>query len=314
MNTDLLQRYITGDVSEKEALEVAKWIAESEEHQREYHTVRKLQDILLWQTGAEDIPYMENSHVASLKVWDVHLLRVAATVVLVIFSLTYWWTRYEAHQSSAPQQSIYTPNGQRAELVLADGTRVWLNSNTTLRYNDFTSADIREVELNGEGYFSVAKNTDKPFIVKTNRYHIKVLGTEFNVSAYASTSVWSASLVRGKIDIDAIDGSRLMELEPNTEAYLENGSLMKRGINSAESAFKWRKGQISFDNQSMQNIIRKLENCYDVRIVVRNKHILQGRYTGTFAIRDGVSHILDVLSTYEHFSYTLEKDNQIIIY
>ena len=89
---------------------------------------------------------------------------------------------------------------------------------------------------------------------------------------------------------------------------------MKRGINSAESAFKWRKGQISFDNQSMQNIIRKLENCYDVRIVVRNKHILQGRYTGTFAIRDGVSHILDVLSTYEHFSYTLEKDNQIIIY
>ena len=142
MNTDLLQRYITGDISEKEALEVAKWIAESEEHQREYHTVRKLQDILLWQTGAEDIPYMENSHVASLKVWDVRLLRVAATIVLVIFSLTYWWTRYEAHQSSAPQQSIHTPNGQRAELVLADGTRVWLNSNTTLRYNDFTSTNF----------------------------------------------------------------------------------------------------------------------------------------------------------------------------
>ena len=313
MNTDLLQRYVAGDVSEEEALEVAKWISENGEHLKEYRAARKLQDVLLWRNEAENVLYKESTRRVSLKAWTVRLLCVAS-IVLVVFSLTYWWTRREIRQYSAPQQSIHTPNGQRAELILADGTRVWLNSNTTLRYNDFTSANIREVELNGEGYFSVAKNADKPFIVKTNRYHIKVLGTEFNVSAYASTSVWSASLVRGKIDIDAIDGSRLMELEPNTEAYLENGSLMKRGINSAESAFKWRRGQISFDNQSMQNIIRKLENCYDVRIVVRNKHILQGRYTGTFAVRDGVSHILDVLSTYEHFSYTLEKDNQIIIY
>ena len=63
----------------------------------------------------------------------------------------------------------------------------------------------------------------------------------------------------------------------------------------------------------MQNIIRKLESSYDVRIIVHNKNILQSRYTGTFSVRDGVSHILDVLSTYEHFSYTLEKDNRIII-
>ena len=312
MNTDLLQRYVAGDVSEEEALEVAKWIAESDEHLREYRSVRKLQDVLLWRNEAENVLYKKSSSTASLKYWGVRLLRVAA-VVLVVFSITYWWTRREIRQYSAPQQSIHTPNGQRAELILADGTRVWLNSNTTLRYNDFTSANIREVELNGEGYFSVAKNPDKPFIVRTNRYHIKVLGTEFNVSAYASTSVWSASLVRGKIDIDAADGSRLMELEPNTEAYLENGNLMKRGLNASESAFKWRKGQICFDNQSMQNIIRKLESSYDVRIIVHNKNILQSRYTGTFSVRDGVSHILDVLSTYEHFSYTLEKDNRIII-
>ena len=299
MNTDLLQQYVAGDVSEEEALEVAKWISENDEHLKEYHAARKLQDVLLWRNDAENVLYKESTRTVSLKAWTVRLLRVAS-IVLVVFSLTYWWTRREIRQYSAPQQSIHTPNGQRAELILADGTRVWLNSNTTLRYNDFTSANIREVELNGEGYFSVAKNPDKPFIVKTNRYHIKVLGTEFNVSAYASTSVWSASLVRGKIDIDAADGSRLMELEPNTEAYLENGNLMKRGLNASESAFKWRKGQICFDNQSMQNI-------------VHNKNILQSRYTGTFSVRDGVSHILDVLSTYEHFSYTLEKDNRIII-
>ena len=312
MNTDLLQRYVAGDVSEEEALEVAKWISENGEHLKEYRAARKLQDVLLWRNDAENVLYKESTRRVSLKAWTVRLLRVAS-IVLVVFSLTYWWTRREIRQYSAPQQSIHTPNGQRAELILADGTRVWLNSNTTLRYNDFTSANIREVELNGEGYFSVTKNPDKPFIVKTNRYHIKVLGTEFNVSAYASTSVWSASLVRGKIDIDAADGSRLMELEPNTEAYLENGNLMKRGLNASESAFKWRKGQICFDNQSMQSIIRKLESSYDVRIIVHNKNILQSRYTGTFSVRDGVSHILDVLSTYEHFSYTLEKDNRIII-
>ena len=207
MNTDLLQRYVAGDVSEEEALEVAKWISENGEHLKEYRAARKLQDVLLWRNEAENVLYKESTRTVSLKAWTVRLLRVAS-IVLVVFSITYWWTRREIRQYSAPQQSIHTPNGQRAELILADGTRVWLNSNTTLRYNDFTSANIREVELNGEGYFSVAKNPDKPFIVKTNRYHIKVLGTEFNVSAYASTSVWSASLVRGKIDIDAADGSR----------------------------------------------------------------------------------------------------------
>ena len=130
MNTDLLQRYVTGDVSEEEALEVAKWISENDEHLKEYHAARKLQDVLLWRNDAENVLYKESTRTVSLKAWTVRLLRVAS-IVLVVFSLTYWWTRREIHQYSAPQQSIHTPNGQRAELILADGTRVWLNSNTT---------------------------------------------------------------------------------------------------------------------------------------------------------------------------------------
>ena len=105
-----------------------------------------------------------------------------------------------------------------------------------------------------------------------------------------------------------------MVLEPNTEAYVENGNLMKRSMSTIESAFKWRKGQISFENRSMAEIIRKLETCYDVKIIVHNKSILQSRYTGTFAVHDGISHILNVLSTYDKFTYVLEKDNKIIIY
>ena len=170
------------------------------------------------------------------------------------------------------------------------------------------------VELDGEGYFIVTKNPAKPFIVKTSLYDIKVLGTEFNVTAYSSMRDWHASLINGKIDIDAKDGSKLMVLEPNTEAYVENGNLMKRSMNTIESAFKWRRGQISFENRSMTEIIRKLEACYDVKIIVYNKRILQSRYTGTFAVHDGISHILDVLSAYDKFAYTLENDNKIIIY
>ena len=312
MNADLLHRYIAGDVSEQEALEVAAWIAESNKNEHEYKVQRSLYDITLWRTE-EDGRFLQKEKYGILsKSLIIRVCRIAA-IILVVFSLTYWWTQRKINIAPVIQM-VHTPKGQRTEMVLSDGTKVWINSNSTLKYCDFTSQDRRVVELDGEGYFIVTKNPTKPFIVKTTRYDIKVLGTEFNVTAYSSERDWHALLVNGKIDINAKDGSNLMVLEPNTEAYVENGNLMKRSMSTAESAFKWRKGQISFENRSMAEIIRKLETCYDIKIIVHNKSILQSRYTGTFAVHDGISHILNVLSTYDKFTYVLEKDNKIIIY
>ncbi len=312
MDANLLHRYVAGDVSEQEALEVAAWIAESNKNEHQYKVYRSLYDIALWRTEEAEVFLQKKNYGILSKSLMIKMCRIAA-IVLVVFSLTYWWARGKGDIAPAIQ-TVHTPKGQRTEMLLSDGTKVWINSNSTLKYSDFTSQDRRVVELDGEGYFIVTKNPAKPFIVKTSRYDIKVLGTEFNVTAYSSTRDWHASLINGKIDIDAKDGSNLMVLEPNTEAYVENGNLMKRSMNTIESAFKWRRGQISFENRSMTEIIRKLEACYDVKIIVYNKRILQSRYTGTFAVHDGISHILDVLSAYDKFAYTLENDNKIIIY
>ena len=104
-----------------------------------------------------------------------------------------------------------------------------------------------------------------------------------------------------------------MTLEPNTFAYIKDGKLIKKNLDFTEDEFKWRKGQISFDNLSMQEIIHKLEIYYDVKIIVKRKGILKNSYTGTFAVHDGISHILNVLSAYDKFEYIIEKDNIIII-
>ena len=100
------------------------------------------------------------------------------------------WTGKHQVPEDKTWQSIYVPAGQRAELMLADGTKVWLNSRSTLTFPGSFKGNIRNVKLDGEGYFAVTKNVEQPFIVETNKCNVKVLGTELNVMAYAADSVW----------------------------------------------------------------------------------------------------------------------------
>lgn len=311
MNPELLQKYIAGNATEAEKQRVTEWIQENPENMREYMAQRKLHDMVLWRTEpvAEENS-RERKHF-SLRGVCMEAAKIAAVLAIVLLGTHYWTGKHQVPEDKT-WQSIYVPAGQRAELMLADGTKVWLNSRSTLTFPGSFKGNIRNVKLDGEGYFAVTKNVEQPFIVETNKCNVKVLGTEFNVMAYAADSVWETSLLEGAVEI-LVPGSNNsgMRLEPNMMASLKGNRLVKGRIKEVDY-FLWREGLLCFNDISVRDMIEKLKLYYGVDIVVNNTRILKNRYTGKFRTKDGVEHVLKVLKLNNKFTYTKNDETNVI--
>ena len=156
------------------------------------------------------------------------------------------------------------------------------------------------------------KNAEQPFIVETNKCSVKVLGTEFNVMAYATDSIWETALLKGAIEILSPSATMNgMKLEPNTMASLKEDRLIKGRIKDPDH-FLWREGLICFNNVSVKDMLEKLKLYYGVDIVVNNTKILNNRYTGKFRTGDGVEHVLKVLKLNNKFTYKKDDEKNVI--
>lgn len=272
---------------------------------------RKLHDIALWRTEPVKTENKQLKKHFTLRTLWIETAKIAAIFAVVLLGTYYWSEKHQAEQSES-LQSIHVPAGQRAELMLADGTKVWLNSLSTLTFPGHFNGDIRNVKLDGEGYFAVTKNEKQPFIVETNKCNVKVLGTEFNVMAYAADSIWETALLEGAVEILS-PGTTMngMKLEPNTMASLKGNKLIKGRIKDPEH-FLWREGLICFNNVSVKDMLEKLKLYYGVDIIVNNTKILNNRYTGKFRTGDGVEHVLRVLRLNNKFTYKKDDEKNVI--
>lgn len=310
MNAELLQKYIEGNATDDESRRVTEWIQASPDNMREYMAQRKLHDVALWRTE----PVTEERQPArrrfTLRRIGAEVAKAAAVLAVGWIGLQLW-PKDQQQPEQVAMQTIYVPAGQRVELSLADGTRVWLNARTTLSFPGKFTGDTRNVRLEGEGYFDVARNEEQPFVVETGKCDVKVLGTEFNVMAYPEDSLWETSLLRGAVEI-VIPGQRqTLRLEPNTMASLRGNQLTKGAIREPDH-FLWREGLICFNNISVGDMMEKLELYYGVDIVVNNRRIVNNRYTGKFRTKDGVEHVLKVLRLNNRFTYTKDDETNVI--
>lgn len=312
MNQELLNKYIAGDATPEEKEEVARWLDADKKNMKEFLALRKLYDISIWQQ--EQTPVAKDKLSLGNKRWtlrsaSLELAKVAAIFILA-FTSVYSFLINEDNDS-AKMQTIFVPPGQRAELTLTDGTKVWLNAKTTFTFPDKFTANNRRVTLDGEGYFDVTKNPEKPFIVNTERYDIKVMGTEFNVTAYSGSSVFETSLLKGAVEVFSPAKDTKVSLEPHMRTYEENGILKKDTIEH-ENYFLWKEGLICFYDEPVDKMIEKLQLYYDVKIDVQNKTLLNNRYSGKFRTKDGVEHVLKVLQLNNKFSYEKDNDRNLI--
>lgn len=300
MEKELLHKYFRGDTSPQEEKQVMDWAEASADNYRQYLEERKIWNALLihYTTSAEKASTFSAQN-KSFILWKIG--SIAASIALLI-SLS--WIIFTANKEE-PQslQAVMVPAGQRVQLVLGDGTKVWLNSKSTFTYPTSFGKNIREVELDGEGYFEVTKNEKAPFIVKTRKYDIKVLGTTFNVSAYQNKlSAFETSLLEGAIDVSTGDQTEWISLTPNEKVTEIDGILQKDTINNPEH-LRWREGLICLDDEPFENLMRKFAVYYGIDIVINNPNVLKYKCTGKFRQTDGIEYALRVLQKDVKFKY-----------
>lgn len=191
--------------------------------------------------------------------------------------------------------SMTTPRGGTYRIMLADGTTVWLNAGSTLRYPVQFDPKERIVELEGEAYFEVQKTKGKriPFVVKSKGQDISVLGTEFNVSAYADEQTVRTVLVNGSVKVLAHDAKGEVLLQPGEESVLSSEGIHKRQANIA-SVTAWKAGKFRFDDTELHDIMNQLSRWYDLEVQYRGE-IKDKYFYGVMNRDQPLSDVLDVL-------------------
>ena len=311
MDQKSLIRYIVGYATAEEKSIMAEWLDANPEHMREFLAFRKLYDITLWQEETID-KQITNS---SKSVFKIRNLVIETLKMAAIFAVAFLGIRYFLPSSHVvvpvAMQTIHVPAGQRAELTLTDGTKVWLNAKSTFIFPNHFTANSRNVTLDGEGYFDVSNNKNQPFIVKTEKYDVKVWGTQFNVMAYSGNPIFETSLLEGSVELLSQATDKGLLIHPNERIFLKSNQLVRAPISNFNH-FLWKEGLISFDNESFSEMADKLELYFDLKINLENDQILNNRYTGKFRMKDGVEHILKVLQLSNKFRFKIDEKLNLI--
>lgn len=317
MKEEILIRFIQGTSNMKETQMVMQWINASKENEKRLLEMQHILNASLeWDSIFQDLEMPEKS---SQKLYHFQWKKIATVAASVLILLSGGWMlawktlQYQISQHMPLAECIQVPAQQRLDLTLSDGTKVCLNANSTLRFdNDWTRKE-RRVFLDGEAYFEVAHDKSRPFIVETNTYDIQVLGTTFNVNAYQKEGNFEVALIEGSVQINDKEEHKLLQLNPNEEAVLSNGYLAKHQTQDKDQ-FKWTDGILAFNNESYETIFKKLENYYNVEIAIKDATISQYYITAKFYVDSGLEHILKILQQSNKFQYTWnKKDNHISV-
>lgn len=213
--------------------------------------------------------------------------------------------------------TIRVPYGRNLSITLQDGTVVMLNSGSSMTYpSSFVDMDIREVQLKGEAFFEVAKNPEKPFIVKTETMYTQVFGTVFNVSAYAEDGNSEVVLVEGSVGVgktDTAGANDLQMLKPSQKAIDMADGETDFVVEDVDvtSYISWTQGILTFENESMGQIIKRLQRQYNIKIVNQYEELDERRFTGMFD-EESIDHVLRTIQAHTHFSYD-KRENLITI-
>ena len=191
--------------------------------------------------------------------------------------------RYSSHDSIGmanvnKNNELIIPKGGEYQVVLADGTKVWLNSASRLIYPQSFMGKERRVVLSGEAFFDVAHDAERPFIVETSRMNVKVLGTRFNVNDYDDNEEVSTTLVNGSVEIISGD-QQAFRLVPGEQAYGKENELEKREVN-VRLYTSWIDGKFLFNNTELEEIAKQISRWYDVEIFFSSESVKKVRFTG----------------------------------
>ncbi|KUJ63459.1 hypothetical protein AR687_01860 [Flavobacteriaceae bacterium CRH] len=212
--------------------------------------------------------------------------------------------RYEGtkaeHQGEIAYNTLVTANGKTFQIELPDGTNVWMNAGSSLKYPTYFSGNERSVTLTGEAYFEVAHNEKMPFKVFSNGQEVEVLGTHFNIKAYLNEPNIKTTLLEGKIKITENDNSMLVKPGQQVLVFTDNHVMKIADVNT-ESSVAWKNRLFYFENAKCDEIMREIERWYDVDVVYKGK-IPDERFQGAIQKDLKLNQVLKMLESKDvHF-------------
>ncbi|MGN6491903.1 MAG: FecR family protein [Agriterribacter sp.] len=212
--------------------------------------------------------------------------------------------------------TITTPRGRQFQLVLQDGTKVWLNAASSITYPAYFSGNERKVKISGEAYFEVARMENKPFKVSVNEAaEIEVLGTHFNINSYKDEENIKTTLLEGSVKTSVIAGSKVQEqliLKPGQQAEIANNGQLKLNPSvNADQVMAWKNGLFNFDNASLEEVMRQLSRWYDIKVVYE-KGIPQMSFGGELSRNVSLAGLLSGLER-AGVHFRIEEGRQLVV-
>lgn len=243
------------------------------------------------------------------------VLQYAAVVLLVIMAGVgghlYTTVQVKDTEHNNSKYLVQTDKGQRANITLPDGTVVWLNSYTQLQYNADYGTTKRIVTLTGEAYFEVAKNKDKPFIVKTEGVDVEALGTTFNIKAYQEDPRIVATLFSGAVRIASNENNVILSPDENATYDRNSGRLVINQLENSSYAKMWRDNELVFNGETLDEIAVLLNRMYNVQIIFKSERIKKYCFSGVIC-NNSLDNVIELISLTSPITYETRGDTIVL--
>lgn len=240
----------------------------------------------------------------------LRIISVAVLLLLVGTTSLFFFINPENSTDTMQKFVVEVPSGAKSKVTFPDGSVVWLNSESKIEYDSDFAKSSRNVSLYGEGYFEVSENKSLPFVVKTEKLFVKVLGTKFNLKSYQEDQDIKVILKEGAVKVgQLVDDADLVTLKPDQQlTYQKSGAIIQIDSVDASHIDAWRDGSIIFDRVSLNEISKQLKRLYDIPIQIENEALKNIVYYSDFKGNVPIEKILEILSSGNKFNYEVKSD------
>lgn len=322
INEEVLASYLRGELEAADAAAVETWYEASAANRKKLGQVYYILFINDRINASEEIDVEHSLRELKARMHPRRrgyrriVWRVAAAAAVIMILITGSLGTLTVAERLEQPLTVYTQLGERSQVELPDGTKVWLNSSSRVEYRSTLFSRERRVKMKGEVYFEVAHDEHSPFIVSTNGLDVRVLGTKFNIRNIEQKHLVSTVLLEGSVMAYA-EGNEAysVRLRPSQELVYDTETkyMQLRNCEMAERSINWIDGRFRFEENTFEEIVAELQRYYNVEVHFMDDSLRAERFSGDFHVEDGIYHIMSVLQLTYKFHYKVNS-NDIEIY
>lgn len=323
---NLIIRFLRHETSAAEIKVLEQWLSEDPMHRKLFHEIntefralsendrdyKHIEEI--WQSLSDKIETTENVKTRTIKAVSpgITWYRIAASICIVLLAGLGVW-KYIKPDLEKPLAIIIEQTADKKKLVtLVDGTKVWLNANSSIQYDENFGKNTRTVLLKGEAYFDVTK-TGIDFIVQTNNFNIQVKGTKFNVTAFNNDVHECATLEEGRVVLQVKGNSKAFDLKPGDQVTFDNTSnAVSRKVVRPSSYSLWKEDPLKFQNATLEEILNKIQTRYHITIKVHASSVMQEKLSMTLH-EETLEEAMELIAIATSLKYSI-NESEVVMY